>query len=249
MPNRYLRAGYIDSVRVNKLSAEGERLFCRLLVHVDDFGRCEALPELLLGKLFALQVSKLSSKDIKRWLDELQRHDLLFLYVVDGKQYVQMNRWEQGRAKASRFPQPPTDVNICKHVRADAPDSDSDSDSDTDSGPPKSPRRGSGGRSGFKSWSVDEFRGQVVEANGDGLLSPDELEDFVGYWCEPNGSGRPRFSMEKTWDTRLRMQRALRVIFEGRRKNNGARGGKGKDFEHVVGDGKERREKTKFEGV
>ena len=108
--------------------------------------------------------------------------------------------------------------------------------------PPKSPKGDR--RSGFKGWSVDDFRGQVLEANADGLLLPEEIENFIGYWCEPNGKGRPRFALEKTWDTRRRMQTALRLIFEKDRQKN--KGG-GQKFEHVVGDGSERRKKMRWE--
>jgi len=43
-------------------------LFCRLLVHVDDFGRCEACPALLRGKLFARKLDTVSEADVKRWV-------------------------------------------------------------------------------------------------------------------------------------------------------------------------------------
>lgn len=135
MPNRYLRASYIDSRAINKLSAEGERMFCRLLIHVDDFGRCEADPDLLRGKLFARQLSIVNAKKIEQWVDELARERLLFLYYVEGHPYIQMNKWENGRAKHSKCPNPPTDVNKCLHLFTReniSPDSDTDTDTDTD---------------------------------------------------------------------------------------------------------------------
>lgn len=104
MPSRYLRASYIDSRRINRLTAEGERLFCRLLVHVDDFGRCEADVRMLRGKLFSLQ--DISLEDMSRWRDELCANDLLQLYVVDGIEYIEMSKWERGRAQSSKFPSP-----------------------------------------------------------------------------------------------------------------------------------------------
>lgn len=136
MPNRYLRASYVDSKRINKLSAEAERMFCRLLVHVDDFGRCEACPDLLRGKLFARQLSSVSEAKIKAWIGELGANELLFIYEAGGSQYIQMNTWERGRAKASKYPDPPADVNKRMQMFTGeniSPDSDSDSDSDTDS--------------------------------------------------------------------------------------------------------------------
>jgi hypothetical protein len=106
MPNRYLRASYIDSKRINSLTAEGERMFCRLLVHVDDWGRCEADPDLLLGKLFARQLKIVRVDHIAKWLRELQVVDLIAVYQVDGQAYLEMRRFERGRAQRSRYPDP-----------------------------------------------------------------------------------------------------------------------------------------------
>ena len=135
MPNRYLRAAYVDSKTINQLTAEAERMFCRLLVHVDDFGRCEADADLLRGKLFSRQLDRVKDSHIKQWVEELARYNVLFLYELSGKMFLQMNKWEQGRAKHSRCPHPPTDVNMRLQMFAReniSPDSDPDSDTDTD---------------------------------------------------------------------------------------------------------------------
>lgn len=71
--------------------------------------------------------------------------------------------------------------------------------------------------SSFKTWTREEFIEQVKIANHDGLLTPDEFDDFVSYWMEPNEKGKARRCLEKTWDTRRRMQTALRVVFRGNR--------------------------------
>jgi len=133
MPNRYFRASYIDSESVNRLSAEGERLFCRLIVHVDDFGRCEADPCLLLGKLFSRQLGNITVDNVRDWLSECDSENVLILYNISGKNYLQMNKWEQGRAKFSKYPALPTNVCTRLQTLTNAPFSDSDTDSDTDS--------------------------------------------------------------------------------------------------------------------
>ena len=133
MPNRYFRASYIDSEPINNLSPEGERLFCRLVVHVDDFGRCEADPCLLLGKLFSRQLGRVTVEDVRRWLDECDAQNVVILYNVQGKNYLQINKWEQGRAKFSKYPALPTNVYTRLQLLTNAPFSDSDTDSDTDS--------------------------------------------------------------------------------------------------------------------
>lgn len=74
----------------------------------------------------------------------------------------------------------------------------------------------------FKQWTADEFKDSIREANKDGLLSVAECKDFFDYWTEKSASGRFRLHLEKTWDTRLRMQTAIRMVFQ-RQRNQAAR--------------------------
>jgi hypothetical protein len=76
----------------------------------------------------------------------------------------------------------------------------------------------------FKQWDREDLAKAVAEANKDGLLTPAEAKDFVGYWMEPSATGRPKMSYEKTWDTRRRMQTALRIIYSRSREGGGNRG-------------------------
>jgi hypothetical protein len=141
MPNRYVREGIIGSEPVNSLSWQTEVFYRRLINKVDDFGRYTAHPALLLAALFPLQLEKVSTKDIERMLQDCERVGLLFTYTAKGKRFLVMNKWEQGRAKTSEYPQPPEDVckrmqtyvYTCKQMSANAPDSDSVSDPDSDS--------------------------------------------------------------------------------------------------------------------
>jgi len=74
-------------------------------------------------------------------LSELESVGLLAIYQVDGKKYLQLAKWEQGRAKTSKHPSPSSEV--CKRLQTyvyngdqvptNAPDSDSDTDPDSDS--------------------------------------------------------------------------------------------------------------------
>ena len=74
----------------------------------------------------------------------------------------------------------------------------------------------------YKTWTEAEFRAECNAANHDELLQPAEVDDFVAYWLEASTTGRTRLQMEKTWDTRRRMQTAVRMIFEHQR-NGGTR--------------------------
>jgi len=136
MPNRYLRESYIESERINSLSDAAEVFWTRLLVKVDDFGRAEANPKLLRAKLYPLKLEQVREATVERLLAECQKARLVRLYAVEGKQYLQMERWEKGRASVSKYPNPPeqtpTDSGVCKSMRTDSPDYDTDYDTDTD---------------------------------------------------------------------------------------------------------------------
>ena len=182
MPNRYLRASYVDSKRINNLSAEAERMFCRLLVHVDDFGRCEACADLLRGKLFARQIDKVTEDKITAWVEELARNELLFIYSVSGCEYIQMNTWENGRAKASKCPNPHTDVSKRLQMYAHeniSPDSDPDPDPDPDTGSALDSDKRLSGELGTKIKSVMSARPEFARLNIDHIANELRLCDPV----------------------------------------------------------------------
>jgi len=140
MPNRYTRESAIESEAVNALTWQGEVFYRRLINRVDDFGRMSADIRILRAKVFPLQLDKVTEKDVARLLTETESVGLVFTYDTSGKRFLVMNKWEQGRAKHSEYPPPPSD--ICERMQtyvykgkqkfADAPDTDSDSDSNSD---------------------------------------------------------------------------------------------------------------------
>ena len=150
MPNRYIRESAIESEAISSLSWEAEVFLRRLFNRVDDYGRISASTQILRASLFPLQLERVSEKKVEGLLVDLEKAGLIGIYQVDSKKFLQVAKWEQGRAKASRYPDPPADIckhlqtyvygckqmsadaNIGKHMFTNAPDSDSDTDSDTD---------------------------------------------------------------------------------------------------------------------
>lgn len=141
MPNRYIREDAIESEAVNLLGWQAEVFWRRLLNRVDDFGRFTANPELLRASIFPLKLSKVSGADIVKLLLECEQAGLVSTYTAgDDKRFLVVHKWEQGRAKNSKYPPPPDD--ICKRLQTyvymreqiptDVPDSDTDSDTDPD---------------------------------------------------------------------------------------------------------------------
>lgn len=81
MPTRLLR-DWTDSFPVNDLDADSERLFVRLIMKVDDYGRFHADAKLVRVGCFPLK-SDIRDTDIPRWLAACQKAGLLRCYSDD----------------------------------------------------------------------------------------------------------------------------------------------------------------------
>lgn len=124
MPNRIIKESICSSESLEKLTYFQEVFFYRLIVNCDDYGRCDARPQVLKNRLFQLK-DKLSLKEVASALAKLAEIGLIKLYEVDGKPYLYMPTWldhQTPRAKRSKYPAP-DDVNaseiICNHMQAD----------------------------------------------------------------------------------------------------------------------------------
>lgn len=109
MPNRIIRKGLIDSRRIDKLGAEAERFYVRLLLCVDDFGRYRADPIFLRSKLFPLR-DDIRSADMSRCLAVCEKARVVRCYEVAGERFLLVGKFRQrSRAEVSEFPPPPDD--------------------------------------------------------------------------------------------------------------------------------------------
>ena len=120
MPNRILKESICTSETIDSLTAEEERFFYRLLVQCDDYGRMDGRPQVIRAKCFPLKVDEITNQQVTSWLQSLVRVDLIRMYEVDGRPYLQVTTWErhqQVRAKKSRYPQPPDGT--CNHMISD----------------------------------------------------------------------------------------------------------------------------------
>jgi hypothetical protein len=88
----------------------------------------------------------------------------------------------------------------------------------------------------FRQWEKADLERSVAENNADGLLSQSETEDFVAYWAEPTPKGKPRLSLEKSWDTRRRMETALRLIYRKNRQDETRSRDRPKSYREQVND-------------
>ena len=127
MPNRILKESICTSENIDQLSAFHETVFYRLIVNCDDFGRLDARPKILASRLFPLK--DIRASQMEDALRALTSAELVTLYEVDGKPFLQMNTWDrhqQKRAKASKYPSPDSgmiaDDIICNQMIADVPE-------------------------------------------------------------------------------------------------------------------------------
>ena len=118
MPNRILKESICTSDSIDQLSAFQETMFYRMIVNCDDYGRMDARAKILASRLFPLK--DIRSAQIEDALRALTSAELVILYEVDGKPFLQMKTWDkhqQIRAKKSKYPAP--NEGICKQMISD----------------------------------------------------------------------------------------------------------------------------------
>ena len=107
MPQRFLRPEIRTSERWNETSFGAQSLYVGLMTLVDDFGRYDGRAKLIHGEVFILR-NDVKPQQTAAWLNELHERDLIQLFEIDGKMFLQISRWkERSRSEMSRFPEPP----------------------------------------------------------------------------------------------------------------------------------------------
>ena len=121
MPNRIVKESITTSETLAQLSDAEERVWWRLLVVVDDFGRFDGRPNVIRGKACAAFLDRFTDAEITAMVDRFATIGLVRRYVVDGRPLLQIVTWErhqQTRAKHSKYPPPPEDDSTGSHVPA-----------------------------------------------------------------------------------------------------------------------------------
>jgi hypothetical protein len=96
----------LESEVIDKLSANAERFFFRLMLRADDYGRYHAHPQLLRSNLFPLK-SDIRSSDVSQWLTECEAVALVRTYESDSKRFLEIPKFNQRVRSDSKFPRPP----------------------------------------------------------------------------------------------------------------------------------------------
>ena len=106
MPNRIIKESICTSDSVDQLSWFEECLFYRLIVNCDDYGRYDGRAAIIKNRLFPLK-EDLTVAEVSDAVMDLAAADLIILYTIDGKPYLQLKTWDEHqriRAKRSKFP-------------------------------------------------------------------------------------------------------------------------------------------------
>lgn len=143
MPNRVLKESICTSESLALVSAEAERLFYRIIVNADDYGRYHGNPKVILAECFPLRIGDFTPKEIETWLSELERVGMIRRYATDKRRFMHVVSWREHntpRAKASKYPSPDdctgtnlqTSANICKQTHENALEVDNEVDNEVD---------------------------------------------------------------------------------------------------------------------
>ena len=117
MPNRIIKESICTSDNIDQLSAFQETMFYRLIVNCDDYGRFDGRPKIIASKLFPLKDIRV--QQIEEGLRALTSAELVTLYEVNGKPFLQMKTWDrhqQIRAKKSKYPAPESNGNHNENI-------------------------------------------------------------------------------------------------------------------------------------
>ena len=131
MPNRWIKASILTSERFNSVSFPAQSTYVRLLVTVDDHGRFDGRPSVLLSacdplQTFANRCLQSASKDTLGWfvsvLAELEKVDLARFWSTEKGPFLLIPRFYERPRSKSKFPDPPDNLLLeqsCTHMFAD----------------------------------------------------------------------------------------------------------------------------------
>lgn len=120
MSNRMIKDSICSSEKIAGLSDFEFRLWVGLIVSVDDYGRGDARPAIIKGRVFPLR-DRVTTKDVEIALHALAAKGCISLYDVGGKSYFWFPSWNKHqriRNQVPKFPEPP--AAICGELQQSA---------------------------------------------------------------------------------------------------------------------------------
>jgi uncharacterized phage protein (TIGR02220 family) len=147
MPNRVIRDWTASEV-VDKLSADSERFFTRLIMKADDMGSYHANLKLLRSALYPLKTN-IKESDVSKWLNECLKSGLLILYSVDGKNYLRiLNFGQRLRNMRNKFPEP-SESDFAATRGNSRPESETETETESETNPKQESESENAAEAGF----------------------------------------------------------------------------------------------------
>jgi hypothetical protein len=111
MPQRFLKPGLRTSERWNAVSREAQALYIGLLTLVDDYGRYDGRVSVIWSECFAVWNDQnpqniVTQERAAKLCQELHTSDLVAIYEVNGKRFLQFANWTERARGKSRWPDP-----------------------------------------------------------------------------------------------------------------------------------------------
>lgn len=189
MPNRIIREAILSSPKMASLAWPEEVFYRRLMSIVDDYGRTEAIPQLLRSRCYPLQTDDVRVADITRWMAACQKAGLILSYAAEGKQYLELIKFGQQQRSASKYPAPPALAINCEHMPANAHLDVSVSVSEDVVAAPRASRL------------PKDFEPNPEPEAEQGIDRVKELANFRDYWTAKPGKDGLKLDWQATWRT------------------------------------------------
>ena len=131
MPNRIIKESICTSETLAQLNDFDFRLWVGLITQADDYGRGEARPAIVRGRVFPLR-DDVTLADVDASLRKMAEVGAITLYKVAGKMYYCFPTWgshQNIRSKRSKYPSPDEadpeddyvkDITLADNLQADA---------------------------------------------------------------------------------------------------------------------------------
>lgn len=120
MANRIIKESAFTSDSIANLTDFQFRLWIGLITQADDYGRGDARPDIIKGRVFALR-KKVREQDIAVGLTALANNGSISLYEVDGKPFYAFPKWadhQRVRNAKPKYPGPDADGGNSPRVAA-----------------------------------------------------------------------------------------------------------------------------------
>ena len=204
MPNRIIKDTIFESEKINALTDFQFRLWTSLILYVDDYGRGDARPAMIRGRVFPLR-GTVREQAIQEALLELERAGCIILYSVAGRPYLCFPKWDSHQriqTKKAKYPEPPQDtVSHCEspYVTVDHRDSPPESESNTNTNP--NPNTKKEARPRFTPPTLEEVKAYCFERNSS--VDPKQFFEYFqeGGWKDSKGNAVKNWKQKLlTWE-------------------------------------------------